>query len=467
MLKILRIIGKTIGVISVIILLVLIWACEKVDYSPYFESDYYQKTITHFDSLSNELSLAKGKVYIGSGKTSITPLIGAQEDIPEAGAFKEVPMAGFGSRKGTYAEGIHDSLFVKVVAVRVQEKLMLMIGSDILIMPPNISEGVSRMVGEKLGIKRDQLFFTATHTHSSVGAWSEGYVGKQFAGLPNQNIIDWLILQYSKAIEDAVEDLKPGSIGTGTFEASDLISNRLIGERGEKNAEFVFVLAKQEEGKNIVIGSFDAHATTLGGWNMQFSADYPGYWQRHLEDNGADMAVFFAGSVGSHGPRSKGDKFEKSEYIGEALADSVLKYSPSVELKDSIKMTYLSVKINLPELHIRISDNLRLNSAIRRKLLPSFGDAYLQTARIGDLVWTTTPADFSGETAIDFKNAMNAEGFKSLTTGFNGNYLGYIIPDKYYHLNDYESRLMSWFGPSMDPYTREIIKRMMKKIISL
>ena len=36
---------------------------------------------------------------------------------------------------------------------------MLMIGSDIIIMPPNISEGVSRMVGEKLGIKRDQLFF--------------------------------------------------------------------------------------------------------------------------------------------------------------------------------------------------------------------------------------------------------------------------------------------------------------------
>ncbi|MEA1876068.1 MAG: neutral/alkaline non-lysosomal ceramidase N-terminal domain-containing protein [Bacteroidota bacterium] len=465
--KILKITGKTLGVIAVIIMFALIWGLEKVDYSPYFESDYYQETIIHFDSLSNELSLAEGRVYIGSGKASITPLIGAQEDNSEAGAFKELPLAGFGSRKGTYAEGVHDSLFVKVVAVQVQEKLLLMIGSDMLIVPTNISEGVSLVVDEKLGIKRNQLFFTATHTHSSVGGWADGFVGKQFAGLPNQNIVDWLIRQYSKAIEDAIEDLKPGSIGTGSFEASDLISNRLIGDRGEKNAEFVYIIARQDEGKHIVIGSFGAHATTLGGWNMQISADYPGYWQRHLENHSADMAIFFAGSVGSHSPKSKGDKFKKSEYIGEALADSVLKHSPSVELKDSIKMAFLSLRLNLPELHIRVSDNLRLNPAISSKLLPAIGDTYIQTARIGNLVWSTTPSDFSGEIAITFKNTMSTEGFNALITGFNGNYVGYIIPDKYYHLNEYESRLMSWFGPSMNPYTEEMIRRSMQRIASL
>jgi len=462
-----KIILKIAGALIVVILILLFWSLDKVDYSPYSESDYYSETKTRFDSLASQLTLTKGKVYIGAGKMSITPGFGANEDNPEDGIFKEVPLAGYGSRGGANVEGTHDSLLVKVVAIRVEEKITVMIGSDILIVPPNISEGVSRCVHNKLGIERNQLFFTATHTHSGVGAWSEGFVGKQFAGLPNNDIVEWLINQYCEAIENAIEDLRPGKVGSGSFEASEFISNRLIGDRGEKNSEFIFLLARQDEGKSIIIGSYDAHATTLGGWNMQFSGDYPGYWQRKLESDQADMAVFLAGSVGSHSARSQGEKFEKSKYIGQALADSVIKYSRQVELSDSIELAHLSLKIALPEYHIRISDGIRLNPVLAGTLFPDIGDVYIQTARIGNLIWTTTPCDFSGETAIIHKNAMHKEGYKALITSFNGAYVGYVIPDKYYHLNEYESRVMSWYGPSMDPYINEMIGRIMKKMVSI
>lgn len=458
---------KISGALIVIIIILLFWALDSVDYSPYFSSNYYNKTRLRLDSISSRLSLAKGEVQVGFGKVSITPGLGAEEDNPETGVFKEMPLAGFGSRKGTFAEGIHDSLFVKAVAIRVQEQLLVLVGSDMLIVPSNISEGVSRIVSEKTGINRNQLFFSATHTHSSVGAWSEGYVGKEFAGLSNPNVVQWLVQQFSKAIENAIEDLKPGKIGSGSFEASDFISNRLIGEKGEKNSEFIFVVANQNLGKRAILGSFDAHATTLGGWNMQISADYPGYWQRKLESEGFDMALFFAGSVGSHSPRSKGEKFEKPKYIGEALADSVLKYCKSVELSDSIGLSWLSLKMALPEFHIRVSDGLRLNPVLGRKIFPDIGDVYIQAARIGGLIWVTSPGDFSGETAISYKNAMNKEGYKALVTSFNGAYAGYIIPGKYYHLNEYESRLMSWFGPNMGPYNDEMMRRMMQKLTSL
>ena len=338
----------------------------------------------------------------------------------------------------------------------------MLVGSDMLIVPPNISEGVSRIVYEKMGIKRIQIFFSATHTHSSVGAWSKGYVGKEFAGLSNPDVVRWLVQQFSKAIENAIDDLKPGQVGSGSFEAADFISNRLIGEKGEKNSESVFLVAKQNSGKRAVLGSFDAHATTLGGWNMQISGDYPGYWQRKLESDGFDMAVFFAGSVGSHSAQSKGEKFEKARYIGEALADSVLKYAVLTELRDSIGLAAISLRMNLPELHIRISDGVRLNPAIGGKLFPPIGDVYIQAARIADLIWVTAPCDFSGELAINYKNAMNKEGYRALVTSFNGAYVGYIIPGKYYHLDEYESRLMSWYGPNMGPYTNELIRRMMQ-----
>ncbi|MCK5136461.1 MAG: neutral/alkaline non-lysosomal ceramidase N-terminal domain-containing protein [Bacteroidales bacterium] len=455
------------GAIAMVLCIVLLWALERVDYSPYFDSNYYKRTISQLDSISSQLSLAKGEVQVGFGKASITPGLGAEEDDPDTGVFKEMPMAGFGSRKGTFSEGIHDSLFVKAVAIRVQEQVLVLIGSDMLIVPPNISEAVSRIVGEKTGMNRDQLFFSATHTHSSVGAWSDGFVGKQFAGLSNPNIVEWLVRQFSKAIESAVEDLQPGQVGSGSFEASSLVSNRLIGEKGEKNSEFIYIVANQNSGRRAMLGSFDAHATTLGGWNMQISADYPGYWQRKMESEGVDMAVFFAGSVGSHSPRSKGEKFEKSKYIGEALADSVLKYMVRTELQESIELSYLTLGMNLPEFHIRVSDGVRLNPVLGEKLFPPIGDVYIQAARIGDLIWVSTPSDFSGEMAIGYKNAMHKEGYRALVSSFNGAYAGYIIPGRYYHLNEYESRLMSWFGPNMGPYTNEMIRRMMQQLVSL
>jgi len=458
---------KISGTIFLLLFFVVLWALQRVDHTPYFETEYYASTRLRLDSILNETVLASGALELGFGRVSMTPGLGAGEDDPASGHFKELPMAGYGSRKGSFAKGIHDSLFIKALALRVEGQLLVLIGSDILIVPPHISEGVGRLVNEQLGLRRDQLFFSATHTHSSVGAWSEGYVGKEFAGETNPRVSEWLIKRYSAAISLAVEDLQAGQIGSASFQAPALIKNRLVGDKGEKNSEFIFLVAKQNSGKSALLGSFDAHATTLGGDNMQLSADYPGYWQRKLENQGIHMALFFAGSVGSHSARSKGEEFEEARYIGEALADSVLKFMDSVELRDRIELSFLTLGMELPEFHIRISDGLRLNPALGGKLFPPIGEVCFQAARIDNLIWVTAPADFSGELALAIKREMHMQGYRALVSSFNGAYVGYIIPGKYYHLNAYESRLMSWFGPNMGPYSHEMICRMIIGLVAL
>lgn len=458
---------KIIGVLILLIFLALFFSLEKVDYQPYFDTDYYAATKSRLDSLVKTAQLQTGRVQIGFGKASITPILNAEKDDPENGAFKFLPLAGFGDREGKPAEGIHDSLFVKTVAIGVGDNLIVLIGSDILIVPPEVSKAVSKELSETRNLQRGQLFFSATHTHSSVGAFSEGLVGELFAGPYNPAVIEWLTSRYVEAVEEALDDMEPGSIGSGVFKAPDLISNRLIGDKGIKDSEFVFMIVNQESGREAVLGSFDAHSTTLGGWNMLLSGDYPGYWQRKLESSGFDMAVYFAGSVGSHSARSKGKKFEKPKYIGGALADSVLKYRENIILSDTIGLAALTLKMNLPELHIRVTDGLRLVPALGHRFFPPIGTVYLQTARIGDMMWATAPCDFSGETAVRYKNAMCKYGFHALVTSFNGAYTGYIIPGKYYHLDEYESRLMSWFGPYMGPYTNEMIGRMMNNLARL
>ena len=462
--KFLKILGGILGVLIIIIVIVLIWALKKVDYTPYFETSYYQTTRHRLDSLFKNLSPVRGKVYAGFARVSITPQLGAKKDDPEKGAFKAVPLAGFGDRKGKPAEGIHDSIFVKAVALRVKEDTLVFIGSDLLIIPPNISEGVTKIVKKDLAMHRSQLFFSATHTHSSLGAWSGGYVGKAFAGDPNPNVVKWLIQQYSRAVEKAVDNLQPATVGSGVFQAPDYVKNRLVGNKGFVNTQFAWMVVKQDTGRKAILGSFPAHPTTLGGWNKKISADYPGYWQRSMEHKGYDLAVYFAGPVGSHSARSKGDKFDSPEYIGEALADSTMKYTFHAQLHDSLLLASMTLKMDLPEFQVRVTDDLCLNETIVHKLFPHVGDVYLQEARIGNMIRITTPCDFSGELALDYQNAVCQKGMNAMVTSFNGSYIGYIIPGKYYHLNEYESRLMSWFGPYTGPYFDEMIRRMLGKV---
>lgn len=455
---------KILLAIILLIVITIVWSIKGLDTTPYFKTEYYASTKKRLDSLSDQLHITKGKVYVGFGKQNITPQLFVQPENWQEGKFNNVPLAGFGGRKGKPAQGVHDSLYVKAVALKAGDKTLVFIGSDLLIMPPEVSKQVVELLSKQTQLKRENIFFSASHTHSSVGSWSAGVVGELFGGTYNPDMSRWLASKISLAIQQAVNDLKPGRLGTGSFMAKDYVRNRLVGELGKVDADFMFLQAIQENGRKAVLGSFNAHATTMGDKNMEFSADYPGYWQRKLESEGFDMAAFFGGSVGSHTSNGKGEGFDRPKYIGEALADSLMNYLPKIAMKDSLEMSSISLQLDLPEFHIRVSDGLRLRPIVARKLFPDVGDVYVQAARINDLIWATAPSDFSGETAIVFKNAMYRKGLKTMVTSFNGGYTGYIIPCEYYHMDAYEPRLMNWFGPSYNPFVNHMLDVIIEKI---
>lgn len=193
---------------------------------------------------------------------------------------------------------------------------------------------------------------------------------------------------------------------------------------------------------------------------MEISGDYPGYWQRKMEATSVDLAVFLAGSVGSQSPVGEGKDFERPKMIGESLADSLNRYLPKTKLDRTIQLSAVSIKMPLPEFHIRISDHRNLTTAVSDKLMPFPMNPYLQAIRIGQFVWISTPADFSGEYAVQIKNNLAVKGFLSNISSFNGSYVGYIIPGRYFYMDEYESKTMGWFGPNMGEYTMDVIRRM-------
>lgn len=242
--------------------------------------------------------------------------------------------------------------------------------------------------------------------------------------------------------------------------APEFVRNRVVGQLGNVDPEFTYLLVKQQEGKMAVLGTYAAHATVLSSDLMEFSADYPGYWQRAIEQATGGMAVFLAGGVGSHSPVPPENGFVGAERMGVALAEKVLGQSSQVSLTNSIAFGMRGLEFSLPPTNVRISDGLRLRPWVARRLVPVRKTTFIQAFRLDHWIWVSTPCDFSGELALETKAYLHSEGVSAVVTSFNGDYIGYVIPLKYYHLDGYEPRTMSFFGPNVPDLFDDLIRRL-------
>lgn len=385
----------------------------------------------------------------GFGRVKLTPTVGTSRDDPEKGEFRSLPLAGFGNRKGKPAEGVHDDLWVKAMAFAVGGQTGVVVCADALIVPREISDLAMQRLTPETGLRREEVYFSATHSHSSLGGWGEGWVGEAFAGPFQPAVRIWFAQQLAAAAALALKDLTPASLGTGSFAAPQFIRNRLVGDRGQVDPEFALLVVKQADGDLGVLGSFGGHATVLGGGNMQFSSDYPGAWCRAVEQATGGFALFAAGGVGSHSVKAPEGGFAGVEKLGQALATEAVQRLSTIPLTNQVRFGVLGITLPLPELQTRISDAIRLRPWLAAQLLPVGNSTMLQGFRFNDTLWLSTPCDFSGELALELKAEARARGQKLQVTSFNGDYLGYVIPAKYYHLDGYEPRTMSFFGPQL------------------
>lgn len=453
--KWIKILLKTLSVIGVIILAILFYSISYIDTTPYFETDYYSNTIKNLNNALSDSDYSEGKLQAGFAKINISPKIVKGGENPKKGEFNAIKLAGFGD--GKIATGVHDSLYAKAIALDIDGKISVFVSADILLMPPEVAEKVERNLEKYPNLSRQQIIFGATHTHASSGNCVPGFVGKQFGGEYQPKLVEWLSEEYTKLILNAVSDIQTAQISTDYIHVPNLVRNRIIGETGRLNDKLTLLSVKQDNGKKAVVGIFAAHATTISSWNDEFSGDYPGYFQRALENKGIDMAMFYAGTVGSHTNNGEGSKFDRSEYIGNSLADSAMVVLNNMEYSDVVKFSRVTSEIEIPDLQFfYITDNMRLSPSIGRKLVPETKQIYLQGLRLNDFIWISMPYELSGEYAIDLKNALELKGFNSAMTSFNGQYLGYIVPAKYYYFDTYEARLMGWYGPSMGDYLMEL-----------
>jgi hypothetical protein len=128
-----------------------------------------------------------------------------------------------------------------------------------------------------------------------------------------------------------------------------------------------------------------------------------------------------------------------------------------MEYQADMDLKAISSEIEIPKLQfLYISDRLRLSPYLGSKLMPKMNPIQVQGLKLNNLIWLALPYELSGEYGLDLKNALELQGYNSVLSSFNGQYLGYIVPQKYYYYDTYEARLMGWYGPSMGDYLMEL-----------
>jgi neutral ceramidase len=463
--RFLKIFLKIIGVLLLLIVVALATMLAPVDDTPYQQMPYYkawkeelrrqlavsskQSKPDSTHSLIGHSSIHSFKV--GWAKVNFTPQT-------------STPTAGYGVRRGAHFTSVHDSIFVRAIVLDNGVSRVALVAADLLIIPPAVTDQLKTKL-QRTGIPFANVYFGATHSHNSMGGWSEGLVGTLFAGEFNPKNVDWVADAIVRAVTLAQKDLKEGTVTYQESKDSARVYNRAF-EEGTTDPFLRVLRFDRKDQKRALLCSFSAHSTILSSDNMALSRDYPGVLVDSLERGEADFAMFMSGAVGSMGPQIEGAT-DLIQIV--AQADSLesdvqkqLQQMPQLQQTPPI-LTPLTLNLPLREPNPRVTLGWRLRPWVFSKVFGDFPH-HIKAFRIGNVLMIGTPCDFSGELVAELSQYARKQGLQLMITSFNGDYIGYITPDKYYGRDTYETLTMNWFGPYNGAYFQEIIRDLIDKM---
>jgi len=430
-----------------VLILLAISLIGSVDNSPIETKEFYTNTIQRLDTFRPSVHTAKTKFRVSWEKVNITPKA-------------SMPMAGYAPRN--HFDSVHDSLYVRILAINNGAVQCFIISADLLIFPPALKDKIIQQ--KNTGSPNQFFYFTATHAHSSLGAWDNSIIGNLILGSYNEPWLDSLANKIHLAMDHATEHLKPASINYFEANANEYVENRLDPEHGQVDGTIRGLKITRVDGSKGLMVSYSAHPTNISHLSLALSGDYPASLVKQAEHHDFDFAMFASSTIGSH--RVKGiaeSEFAMCDTVASKLYKKVneAKITP---IKDStISTSIIPIDYGPSQLHILQNYKVR-DWAFKLLFRKLHGD--LRYLKIGNIILLGTPCDFSGEIFVRDELGKIAEDQdeKLFITSFNGDYVGYITSDDYYgHSEEEEVMAMNWVGPHYGSYYSQIVKKIIKR----
>lgn len=446
--KILKVGLIGLGILIGCLLIFLAISVAPIDRTGVKEFPEYAAMMSRLDSLKGDtIPQAQKKISVGYSKINLTP------SFPTA-------TAGYGKRRGKLFNTVRDSIYVRTLVVDNGTSRVAIVSADLLLIPPTVVKILQPKL-QAIGFSLDNTYLGATHTHNSIGNWGEGAT-RVIYGAYDESVVTFIADCIIKSIEQASGNLLPSKLYAGKIPIGSAVENRLI-DGGPEDSLLRVLEVHREDSSKLLFMSYTAHATCLFSADLSLSRDYPGKLVDLMETRGYAFTMFMAGSVASHACDSPVAGTDCMDWMANHIANEFSKAQGALKpLTDSV-VWMKRVPLSLPDPQVKLTGQWKARSWLFRA---AFGEypAYLTALRIGELTMLGTPCDFSGEfdPAIDAKG--KEYGINVMVTSFNGGYIGYVTPSRYYDVDHYETQLMNWYPPGNGEYITECLQKLMVSI---
>ena len=431
-------------VITILLILFLAVSIGTLDRTPLKEYPEYTEMMQRLDSLNGmTIPAAKQNFSVGYSKQNLTP------SFPTA-------TAGYGKRKGKPFTSVHDSIYVRTLVIDNGTTRVAIVTADLLIIPPSVVKNLEGRLA-KIGFSLNNTYLGATHTHNSIGNWGKGAT-RFLYGAYEDSVVNFISGTIIESIEQASKNLLPAKLLSGAISIPEAVENRLI-DGGPEDPLLRVIEVHRSDSSKLLLMSYTAHATCLYSADFSLSRDYPGKLVDDMEQRGYDFTMFMAGAVGSHTSHAPEAGTSCIDWTTEKIVTEFEKSSRTLQPISDSMIWMERVPLSLADPQIKLTDNLKARSWLFRA---AFGEypACLTALRLGDLVMLGTPCDFSGEFDAAIDSFARKQNLRVIITSFNGGYIGYVTPSKYYDVDHYETQLMNWYPPGNGEYIRECLEKM-------
>ena len=372
-------------------------------------------------------------------------------------------MAGYAARRGG-ATGVHDELGAHVMILRRLSDSVMVISLDLEEVPDELALAIRQDVSDRTGVPMKSILVAATHTHS--GPLVAARLGKEADRAVAQDIRQAVLV----AASEAAANMKSVTMKAGSASCPDVAKDRRNLEPSlDSQVNLIGFYAEQELVGCVV--NFPLHATVLGAENRLYSADYPGYLRRTIQDNhpqcctlflngaAGDINIGYSADASALGERFDFRTFEKAAEVGERLAEAVVSgldrahqvSDPILEVGINEVALPLKDPVGLDELNCRILDH-RINkrelkaiyleclkdSILRQNLREGQSEVImpLQAIRIGSGVLVAIPGELFVELGLAIRESR--KDVQIFVVGYANGAWGYLPDRKAFGQGGYE-----------------------------
>lgn len=391
-----------------------------------------------------------GPVWVGMAEVDLGPPAGVA-----------TPTAGFIGSIARPIVAVNSSCHARALTVAGRSASVTILAADLLL----VDDRLARAVLARAGLPREQVYFTATHTHGGPGAWGIHPLERLVAGTYDPEAFGRLADRLAEAVVRSRARLDAAEVAFVRVDAPGLQRNRIEPDAptDDSLSAWVFRSPTPLPGRPgprpalATLASFGAHATIARPWPPRLGADYPGAFVAALPglvDSG--LVLFAAGAVGDAGPVRPdvpGHQAAADAY-GRQLAGRLAGAIAGAEFRAEAELDVRGLDVDLMPVQYPIGGpRLRLSPLATWWMARP--RTYLQAVRLGPAVLVGFPGDYAGHLARRLRGTVPV-----VATSFDGDYKGYLTSAATFQaISSYETRRMSFFGPHLGDYLTDLAQR--------